>query len=420
MASFQKNLEKFFIYFFASISVVVVILGIQRVKQSDTLGLTPIPEGDTGTQATGAGRAVAGTTATVTGKTFQTPWGNLATTIKVKDGKIVAVEIPTLPDSPPSVYAEPYLIDQVLRSGSADIQGVSGATITSRAFKASLESALAQAAAQGATVATAGTPTTTTGGTLAVAPTQTTGGIAAQTITATEVARHASRSDCWMTISGKVYDLTAYIPYHPGGTSSIVQECGGDGTSTFLGVRKHLNPSVQAELDTYLVKTGARTGTAVATQRPTSAPATTGTTRTGAVGAGVSGTFTGAAYQTPWGNAVASVTFTNGKITGVSMPQVPNSPPSIQAEPYLIQQALAAGSANIQGVSGATYASLAFKSSLESAIAKARAQGTVATPTPSATAGTATQPKPSIPRKYHDDDDWGEDDDDEWDDEWDD
>lgn len=94
--------------------------------------------------------------------------------------------------------------------------------------------------------------------------------------------------------------------------------------------------------------------------KPTPLPTKTST--------GDSGTFRGSAYQTPWGNAVASITVANGKITGVTMPQVPPSPPSEYAAPYLIQQALAAGSANIQGVSGATYTSIAFKSSLESAI----------------------------------------------------
>lgn len=330
MASFQKNLQKFFVYFFTGVSVLVVVLGIQRAKQGDALGLTPAPDGTSGGDTGFTSKSVSsGSTQTVTatGKTYQTPWGNLATTVKVKNGKVVAVEIPELPDSPPSIYAEPFLIDQALRSGSADIQGVSGATITSRAFKASLENALAQAASQGA-------------------PVTETPALARTTITP---------------------------PPAPTPTPSI---------------------------------------TVPAVTQPV---ATQSTTQTQAVGtSGVSGTFTGSAYQTPWGNAVASVTFTNGKITAVSMPQVPNSPPSVQAKPYLIAQALAAGSANIQGVSGATYASIAFKSSLENAIAQASAQGTVATPSPSITTVSPTQTtQPSVSRKFHDDDDWDED---EWDD----
>lgn len=315
MSSFQKNLEKFFVYFFTSISMLVVILGIGRIKQSGTLGTTPAPSdsGATGVATTAKATAtmVAGAqVVNASGKTFQTPWGNLATTIQVKDGKVVAVSIPTLPDSPPSIYAKQYLIDQALRSGSSNIQGVSGATITSNAFKASLESALAQAATQGITV---------------------TGGLSSNT------------------------------------------------------------------------STGADTTTPQAVQAPTPKITKTTSNNSASAPASVSGTFTGAAYQTPWGNAVASVTFTNGKITNVTMPQVPNSPPSQQAEPYLIQQAMAAGSANIQGVSGATYASIAFKSSLESAIAKASAQGTVSasvTSTSGTSASKTTTAQPTVSRTY--------------------
>lgn len=346
MASFQKNLQKFFVYFFTSVSVLVVILGIQRAKQGDTPTLATTPKGndngsgDVGTQSLATRQTVAGQTIiTAKGKGYQTPWGPLATAIKVKDGKIVAVDIATLPDSPPSVYAEPYLIDQALRSGSADIQGVSGATITSRAFIASLESALASASAQGASVA----PTTSAS------------------------------------------------------------------SNTFASSRGIDTPTAPAIRQT--------SGTTSPTARQTTA------TQSTAPSGSVSGTFTGAAYQTPWGNAVASVTFTNGKITAVAMPQVPNSPPSVEAKPFLINQALKAGGANIQGVSGATYASIAFKSSLESAIAKASAQGTVATPVVNTTGSTQTQTtRPTVSHTYHDDDDdndhddWDDDEDEDWDD----
>lgn len=83
--------------------------------------------------------------------------------------------------------------------------------------------------------------------------------------------------------------------------------------------------------------------------------------------------FTGATYQIPWGDVTVRITVTDKKITAISTPDYPNSEPSIYARPYLIEQALRTGNANIQGVSGATYASLAFEHSLESAITKAGA-----------------------------------------------
>jgi hypothetical protein len=50
--------------------------------------------------------------------------------------------------------------------------------------------------------------------------------------TAEEVAKHASTTDCWTIIEGKVYDITAYVPRHPGG-DEILRACGAEGTSLF-------------------------------------------------------------------------------------------------------------------------------------------------------------------------------------------
>lgn len=36
-----------------------------------------------------------------------------------------------------------------------------------------------------------------------------------------EVAKHASAEDCWVVVNGKVYDLTAFAPNHPGGAQSM-------------------------------------------------------------------------------------------------------------------------------------------------------------------------------------------------------
>jgi cytochrome b involved in lipid metabolism len=49
-----------------------------------------------------------------------------------------------------------------------------------------------------------------------------------------EVNKHSSINDCWMIISGKVYDLTSYIKsFHPGGAQTILPYCGQDGTNGF-------------------------------------------------------------------------------------------------------------------------------------------------------------------------------------------
>lgn len=47
-----------------------------------------------------------------------------------------------------------------------------------------------------------------------------------------EVKRHNSENDCWTRIGDSVYDITSYIPRHPGG-DEILAACGADGTSLF-------------------------------------------------------------------------------------------------------------------------------------------------------------------------------------------
>jgi cytochrome b involved in lipid metabolism len=45
--------------------------------------------------------------------------------------------------------------------------------------------------------------------------------------------QHNKRGDAWTAINGKVYDVTAYIPYHPGGDKELLRVAGRDGTKLF-------------------------------------------------------------------------------------------------------------------------------------------------------------------------------------------
>jgi hypothetical protein len=53
--------------------------------------------------------------------------------------------------------------------------------------------------------------------------------------TLAEVATRNTASNCWVAISGNVYDLTDWIAGHPGGPGAITQLCGRDGTTQFQG-----------------------------------------------------------------------------------------------------------------------------------------------------------------------------------------
>lgn len=45
-------------------------------------------------------------------------------------------------------------------------------------------------------------------------------------VTVEQLAQHNSKSDCWVAYAGKVYDITSFLPYHPGGINRIAPYCG--------------------------------------------------------------------------------------------------------------------------------------------------------------------------------------------------
>ena len=53
--------------------------------------------------------------------------------------------------------------------------------------------------------------------------------------TMAQVAVHNSGTSCWSAINGNIYDLTSWIPKHPGGSQAILQLCGTDGSAEFNG-----------------------------------------------------------------------------------------------------------------------------------------------------------------------------------------
>ena len=108
-----------------------------------------------------------------------------------------------------------------------------------------------------------------------------------------------------------------------------------------------------------------------ATAAPTPAPV-----ESAPQSSGISGTFAGNTSQTRWGPVQVQITVSNGKITDVKTLQYPNGDRrslsiSNQVIPWLQEETLQIQSANIQGISGATYTSRGFQSSLASAIQKA-------------------------------------------------
>ncbi|MER5406922.1 FMN-binding protein [Streptomyces sp. NPDC002769] len=91
------------------------------------------------------------------------------------------------------------------------------------------------------------------------------------------------------------------------------------------------------------------------------------------------GTVTGDVAQTQYGPVQVRITVSGGKVTRSEVVQIPSGGRSTEVSnssvPRLNQEAVAAGSADIDAVSGATYTSAGYKKSLQSALDKAKAQG---------------------------------------------
>jgi cytochrome b involved in lipid metabolism len=51
-----------------------------------------------------------------------------------------------------------------------------------------------------------------------------------------ELAKHTKKDDCWIAISGAVYDVSQYIDKHPGGPANLLHHAGADGTRSFKDI----------------------------------------------------------------------------------------------------------------------------------------------------------------------------------------
>lgn len=143
--------------------------------------------------------------------------------------------------------------------------------------------------------------------------------------------------------------------------SQIVLSATAFGTAAVLGFHAH----------------DAATPVAAATASTSAASASSGssTSKSSGGSSSGSGTATGDAENTRYGPAQVKVTVKNGKITSVEAVQLQNGDPKSQAissyaAPILQQSVLAKQTAAVDTVSGATYTSLSYEASLQSALDK--------------------------------------------------
>lgn len=118
-------------------------------------------------------------------------------------------------------------------------------------------------------------------------------------------------------------------------------------------------------------------GSAGSVSQPSASPSASSSSQGSSGGSGSGAkTYTGAEAQTQWGIVQVSITVSGGKITAVDVPEYPDGNGRDQeinatALPILKQETLAAQSAQIDTVSGATVTSDGYLTSLQSALDQA-------------------------------------------------
>jgi uncharacterized protein with FMN-binding domain len=135
---------------------------------------------------------------------------------------------------------------------------------------------------------------------------------------------------------------------------------------------------------TATVATSATTATAVTSTSAATAAKRTPTTAAPAAAGLRDGVFTGPAEYTKWGDVQVQVTVAGGKVTSVTAVQTPTEGKSqrinARATPVLEREAVAAQSADIDIVSGATYTSTTYAASLQAALDQAAGGTATAAP----------------------------------------
>ena len=141
----MTGVKRISLWFLSTVAVVALLFGYKTSTS-----------GPTATAAAVAAPTTSGTTTTadgaktVTGSVAQTRWGPVQVRISVAAATITDVAVVEYPsgnsrDDEINGYALPILIQETLQAQSADVDMVSGATITSAGYQQSLQSALDQA-----------------------------------------------------------------------------------------------------------------------------------------------------------------------------------------------------------------------------------------------------------------------------------
>jgi uncharacterized protein with FMN-binding domain len=317
-----------------------------------------------------------GVNGAVTGDAAQTQYGAVQVRLTMSGGKITQAEAVQAPKGGRSdqitASSVPRLNQAAVAAQSADIDAVSGATYTSAGYKKSLQSALDKAKASAAGGAQgSGNAQTVTGDVAQTqyGPVQVRITVAGGKITKAEAvqAPKGGRSDQITSSSVPRLNQAAVA------AGSAEFDAVSGATYTSAGYKK----SLQSALDK--APAGGGSSQAAGSGGGSSQAAGSGGGSSQAAGSGggqaQTRTLTGSVAQTQYGPVQVRITVAGGKITKAEAVQAPKGGRSDQitssSVPRLNQAAVAAGNAQIDAVSGATYTSAGYKQSLQSALDQA-------------------------------------------------
>jgi uncharacterized protein with FMN-binding domain len=122
---------------------------LDSTSSTPAAATAPLTPGSSSSSSSSSASSSSGTK-TYTGEAADTRWGPVQVQITVTDGKITAAETTQVPDNNPrdqeiNSYAVPVLNQEAVQAQSAQIDAVSGATVTSDGYIQSLQSAIDQA-----------------------------------------------------------------------------------------------------------------------------------------------------------------------------------------------------------------------------------------------------------------------------------
>jgi len=153
------RVKKIVLWFMSTVTVMVLLFGYHTstsstsVASAQSSAIAPVASGagtTSGSSSSGSSASGTSTSTTFTGDSASTRWGPVQVEITVAGGTVTDVSVVDYPDNNGkdqqiNARALPVLVQETLDAQSADIDMVSGATVTSDGYVESLQSALDQA-----------------------------------------------------------------------------------------------------------------------------------------------------------------------------------------------------------------------------------------------------------------------------------